>query len=116
MNIKSHVKLGDTVLVLTGKDAGKKGKVLKVLPKDGKVLVEGVNIRKMHKKPRGANQQGGIIEQASFIHLSNVMLICDNCKQPTRVGKKFLDDGSKARVCKKCNEIIEVISSKAKEE
>ena len=116
MNIKSHVKVGDTVLVLTGKDEGKKGKVLEVLPKDGKVLVEDVNVRKKHKKPRGANQQGGIIEQASHIHLSNVMLVCQSCKQPTRVGKRLLDDGSKARVCKKCDEIIDIISSKGKKE
>ena len=116
MNIKSHVKLGDTVLVLTGKDAGSKGKVLDVLPRDGKVLVENVNVRTKHKKPRGANQQGGIIEQASYIHLSNVMLVCQNCKQPTRVGKKFLDDGSKARVCKKCGEVIDIINSKGKKE
>lgn len=116
MNIKSHVKLGDTVLVLTGKDKGSKGKVLDVLPKDGKVLVENVNVRKKHKKPRGANQQGGIVEQPCFIHLSNVMLVCPNCKLPTRVGKKFLEDGTKARVCKKCDEVIDVISSKAKKE
>lgn len=113
---KSHVKTGDTVLVITGKDVGKTGKVLEVLPKDEKVLVEGVNIVNKHQKPRGANQQGGIIEQENFIHISNVMYFCQNCKQPTKVGKKFLDDGKKARVCKKCNEVIDVITGKSNEE
>jgi large subunit ribosomal protein L24 len=115
VNIKSHVKTGDTVLVLTGKDAGKKGKVLDVLPKEGKVLVEGVNIRTIHKKPRGMNQEGGRIEQPGHIHISNVMLICQNCKQPTRIGRKYLDDGSKVRYCKKCSEIIDNISKGKKD-
>ena len=116
MNIKSHVKKGDTVVVLTGKDKGEKGKVIGVRPKDHKVLVEGVNINKKHKKPRGMNQQGGIIEQENYIDLSNVMLVCGNCKKPTRVAKKFLDNGQKARVCKKCDEVIDIINSNSNEE
>jgi len=106
---KVHVKKGDTVLVLSGKDKGKKGKVLGVFPKDGMVLVEGVNMSTKHKKPRGRYQEGGIIHQESPINSSKVMLICERCKSPTKVGKKIFENGQKARVCKKCNEIIDII-------
>ena len=106
---KVHVKKGDTVLVLSGKDKGKKGKVLGVFPKDGKVLVEGVNMSTKHKKPRGRYQEGGISHQESPIYSSKGMLICERCKSPTKVGKKILENGQKARVCKKCNEIIDII-------
>jgi len=106
---KVHVKKGDTVLVLSGKDKGKKGKVLGVFPKDGMVLVEGVNMSTKHKKPRGRYQEGGIIHQESPINSSKVMLICERCKSPTKIGKSILENGQKARVCKKCNEIIDII-------
>lgn len=111
---KIHVKKGDTVIVLSGEDKGKKGKILKVIPSSGKVIVEGVNMSKKHRKPRSVNQQGGIIEQESPISSSKVMLICSKCKQPTKVGKLILEDGQKARVCKKCNEIIDMVKEAAK--
>ena len=106
---KIHVKSGDTVYVLSGKDKGKKGKVLKVFPDSRMVLVEGVNMTTKHKKPRSRTQQGGIIHQESPIFCSKVMLVCEKCKTPTRVGKKILEDGKKARVCKKCDEIIDIV-------
>lgn len=115
MAFKIHVKTGDMVYILSGKDRGKKGKVIKVLPREGKVLVEGINMSTKHMKPTKRYQQGGIIKQESPISSSNVMLICDKCKNPTKVAKKVFEDGQKARVCKKCNEIIDVVKE-AKEE
>ena len=107
---KMHVKKGDKVVVLSGKDARKEGKILKVFPKESKVLVEGVNIVTKHVKPRSAYQQGGIIKQEAPIHSSNVMLICEKCGKPSRTGRKILENGEKVRVCKKCKEIIDTIS------
>jgi len=111
---KVHVKKGDTVYVLTGKDKGKKGKVLAVNPEDSTVIVEGVNITTKHKKPRSRYQQGGIVHQESPIHSSNVMLVCDKCKAPTKVARQISATGEKTRVCKRCKETIDVIK-KAKE-
>ncbi len=110
-----HVKKGDTVYVLSGKDKGKKGKVLSVNPDDKMVLVEGVNMTTKHKKARTRYQQGGIIHQESAINSAKVMLICDKCKTPTKVGKTISADGEKSRVCKKCGEMIDIIM-KAKED
>ncbi len=109
MNNKVHVKKGDTVIVLNGKDESKKGKVLAVYPENSRVLVEGINMSTKHKKPRSQTQQGGIIHQESPIHSSKVMLVCPRCGKPTRVGKKILETGEKDRVCKKCNEAIDTI-------
>lgn len=107
MAAKVHVKKGDTVLVITGKDAGKKGKVLTVFPEKQRVIVEGVNVVKRHTKPNKKMPQGGIVEKEAPIASSNVMLYCTKCNKPTRVGHKFLDDGKKVRVCKKCGEVID---------
>jgi len=106
---KVHVKTGDLVYVLTGKDKGKRGKVIKVFPDKGRVTVENVNIVKRHTKPRKADQQGGIIEKEAPIHSSNVMLVCPRCDKPTKIGKQILENGQKVRVCKKCKEVIDVI-------
>lgn len=108
---KLHVKKGDTVFVLNGKDGGKKGKVLDVDSNEHKVLVEGVNIVTKHVKPKSGKsmKQGGVIHQEALIHADKVMLICGKCGKPTKVGKKLMDDGKKARVCKKCGEIIDMI-------
>ena len=106
---KIHVKKGDTVYVLSGKDKKKEGKVLGVFPDKGMVLVEGVNVSTKHKKPRNAYQQGGIIHQERPVYSSKVMLVCDKCKSPTKVGKKILGNGQKSRICKKCGEIIDII-------
>ena len=101
---KLHVKTGDTVVLLTGdeKFRGKKGKVLEVSPKEGKVIVEGINMVKKHVKPRKAGDPSGIIETESAIYACKVQVVCPKCNKPTRVGAKINEDGSKDRVCKKC--------------
>ena len=104
---KVHVRKGDTVLVLSGKSEGKKGKVISVLPKKERVVVEGLNKVKRHTKPSQTMPQGGIVEKEAPMHSSNVMLICNKCSKPTRIGKRVLDDGKKVRACKKCGEVIE---------
>lgn len=101
-NKKLHVKTNDTVFVLTGKDKGKQGKVLRANPEAGRVIVEGVNIVTKHQKPRGAGMQGGIVKMEAAINASNVLPVCAKCSKPTRVGHKIVDGGRKARVCKKC--------------
>ncbi len=106
---KVHVKKGDLVFVLSGKDRGKKGKVLSVIPSKSMVLVEGVNMSVKHVKPRNQYQQGGIINQESPIKSDKVMLVCDKCGKPTKVGKLILENGQKARKCKKCGEIIDIV-------
>jgi len=109
---KVHVKKEDTVLVLSGKDRGKKGKVLSVNPSTNQVIVEGVNMATKHKKPKGRYEQGGIVHQEAPVNGSNVMLVCDKCGKPTKVAKTILDNGQKARTCKNCNEIIEIVLTK----
>lgn len=101
-----HVKTGDTVKVITGKDKGKTGTVLAAFPKKDRVLVEGVNIVKKHSKPSQDNPQGGIISQEAAIHVSNVMVIDPKTKEPTRVGYKEID-GKKVRVAKKSGEALD---------
>ncbi|MGI6316722.1 MAG: 50S ribosomal protein L24 [Christensenellales bacterium] len=101
---KLHVKKNDTVVVLSGKDAGKRGKVLSAKPALGKIIVEGVNIITKHVKPRSAQQPGGRIEQAAPIYACKVMTVCPHCDKPTRPAKKISDDGVKFRVCKHCGE------------
>lgn len=103
---KIHVRKGDTVLVLTGKNAGKRGKVLAVEPAKSRLIVEGVNVVKRHTKPTQRMPQGGIVEKEAPVHSSNVMLVCNKCNSPTRIAKKILDDGKKVRVCKKCGETL----------
>ncbi|GAB5046896.1 50S ribosomal protein L24 [Thermodesulfovibrio sp. TK110] len=102
-----RIKKGDTVLVLSGKDKDKKGRVLRVIPRDEKVVVEGVNIVKKHQKPSRKYPQGGIIEREHPIHISKAMLICPKCDKPTRIGARILEDGRKVRICKKCKEVID---------
>ena len=104
---KLHVKKGDVVMVVSGKDASTKGKVMTVFPKTGKIIVEGVSVATHHIKPRGMGQAGGRIEKETPIYASKVMLYCDHCKKPTRIGHRFLDDGKKVRVCKKCGETLD---------
>ena len=102
-----HVKTGDTVIVISGKDKAKTGKVLKVIPKTGKVIVEGVNMLTRHVKPQGPAQPGGIIKQEGAINSSKVMYYCNKDKKGVKVGHKFLDDGKKVRVCRKCGEVLD---------
>lgn len=106
MNKKLHIKKNDNVIVLSGKDKGKKGKVLTVIPKSGKVIVEGVAMATKHKKPRMQGEVGGIIHQETPIYACKVMHICPKCQQPTRIGRRTLENGENVRICKKCGEII----------
>lgn len=99
------IKKKDIVVVISGKDKGKKGEVIKVLPEEDKIIVSRVNIVKKHVRPTQTDP-GGIREIEKPIHISKVKLICPKCNQPTRVGFKFLPDGSKVRYCKKCQEMI----------
>ena len=99
---KMHVKKGDKVVVLSGKDKGKEGEILRAKPAEGKVIVEGVAMVTKAVRPNAQTQQGGIIEQEAAIDASNVMLICPSCGKPTRVGHGVNDEGKKVRVCKKC--------------
>jgi large subunit ribosomal protein L24 len=103
---KVHVRKGDTALVIAGKNAGKKGKVLMVVPDKSRVVVEGVNVVKRHTRPNQKLPQGGIMQKESPIHSSNVMLFCSKCNNPTRISKKILDNGEKIRICKKCGESL----------
>lgn len=107
MKVKTHIKKDDKVKVIAGKDNGKIGKVLKVIRKDNRVIVENINKVKRHVKPSMQNRQGGIIEKEAPIHLSNVMLMCNHCMKPVRVKSKDLEDGKKVRVCGACNENID---------
>ena len=102
--MKLHVKAKDQVIVIAGKDKGKKGSVVTAFPKTGKVIVEGVNIVTKHQKPRGQGMQGGIIEQEAAIPACKVMLVCPKCKKPTRIAHKFTEGekARKVRICKKC--------------
>lgn len=101
-----RIKKGDEVEVIAGKDVGKRGEVLSVDRENDRVMVEGINIVYRHTKPSREMQQGGIIENEAPIHVSNVQLVCPSCGETTRIGADFLDDGTKVRVCKACDEII----------
>lgn len=101
------IRKNDTVLVIAGKDKGKKGKVRKSIPQEQKVVVEGVNMIKRHSRARRAARQAGIIEMEAPLHVSNVMFICGKCNKPSRIGFRFLDDGRKVRVCRSCGEVID---------
>ena len=101
--MKLHVKKNDTVMVVSGKDKGKVGEVLAVMPKTGKVIVKDVNIVSKHEKPSKSNMQGGIIKTEAPIYSSKVMLYCKSCKTVTRISNKIKEDGTKVRVCKKCS-------------
>ena len=101
---KLHVKKDDTVVVLSGKDKGKQGKVLEVSPKEQKVIVDHINMVTKHVKPRKMGDPGGIVKAEGAMYACKVQLVCPKCGKPTRAGHKLLADGSKVRVCKKCGE------------
>ncbi|WP_341479097.1 50S ribosomal protein L24 [Heliobacterium chlorum] len=105
--VKVHVKKGDLVQVISGKDAGKKGKVLQVIPDKHRVVVEKINLVKRHTKPTQANPQGGIIEKEAPLDASNVMIFCSKCDRPVRIAKKFLENGEKVRICRICGEVLD---------
>jgi large subunit ribosomal protein L24 len=104
---KNFLKVNDQVEVISGKDKGRVGKILRIYNKTDKALIERVNMIKRHTKPTAAGQQGQIIEKEAPIHVSNVMLVCPKCTETTRIGKKTLDDSSKVRVCRKCSESVD---------
>lgn len=101
------IRKNDTVLVITGRDKGKKGKVRLVYPKDERLLVEGINMVKKHMRSAGEASPGGIIEREASIAVANVMLICNKCNKPTRIGFRFLKDDRKVRICRVCQEVID---------
>jgi large subunit ribosomal protein L24 len=102
-----HIRRGDTVLVLTGKDRGLRGKVVRALPKENRAVVEGVNKVKRHQKPTPANPQGGIITREAPIHASNLMLVCPHCHKPTRIGHRVDEQGNRTRACKRCGAVVD---------
>ncbi len=101
------IKKNDKVIVISGKEKGKIGTILKVDSEKQRAVVEKVNMVKRHARPGGKRAQGGIIEKEAPLHISNLMLVCGKCAEPTRVGKRILEDGSKVRVCKKCSELLD---------
>ena len=103
---KMNVKKGDNVMILSGKDRGKTGKVLEVSPKERKIIIEGRNMVTKHVKPRKAGQQGGIVKAEGAMYASKVMVVCSKCGKPTRVGHLINGDGSKVRVCRHCGEAL----------
>ena len=101
------VKKNDTVLVIAGREKGKKGRVLSVYPSKGRLLIEKINMIRKHMKPTRKYAQGGIIEKEAPLHISNIMLICPKCNKPTRISNTQLQDGRKVRMCKKCREVMD---------
>jgi large subunit ribosomal protein L24 len=101
------IRKNDNVLVIAGKDKGKKGKVRYAFPEENKVMVEGVSMIKKHSKARGQVKQAGIIEREAPIDVADVMYVCGKCNKPTRIGYRILQDGRKARICRACGEVIE---------
>ena len=103
---KVHVKTGDTVVVLSGKERGKRGKIIAVSPKEGKVIIEGVNMVSKHVKPKKMGEAGGIIKAEGAIYASKVQLVCPSCDKATRIAHKISEDGKKQRICKKCGKTL----------
>jgi large subunit ribosomal protein L24 len=102
-----QIRKNDSVIVIGGKERGKTGKVLRVMPEKDAVIIERLNMVKRHSKPRGPQQPGGIVEKEAAIHASNVMILCDKCNAPVRIGHKILADGKKIRICRSCNEALD---------
>jgi len=106
--LATPIRRNDNVVVITGKDRGKRGRVLKVVPEKNRLVVEGVNIIKRHTKPNPQRQiKGGVVEREAALHASNVQIVCPECGKPTRLGKKILGDGRKVRVCRKCEGVVD---------
>jgi large subunit ribosomal protein L24 len=102
------IRKNDNVVVITGRDRGKRGRVLRVVPDKTRVVVEGVNFVKRHTRPNPQrNIKGGIVEREASLHVSNVQLVCPECSEPTRIGRRLLDDGRRVRYCRKCNGVVD---------
>jgi large subunit ribosomal protein L24 len=107
-SLQTPIRRNDTVLVTTGKDRGKRGRVLKVLPEKNRVIVEGINFIKRHTRPNpGKNIKGGIVQREASLHASNVQLVCPECGVQTRIGHRILGDGRKVRICRKCDGVVD---------
>ena len=106
--LATPIRKNDSVVVTTGKDRGKRGRVLKVLPEKNRVVVEGVNFIKRHTKPNPQRQiKGGLVEREASLHASNVQILCPECGAPTRIGRRVLEDGRKVRICRKCEGVVD---------
>lgn len=105
--MRARIRKNDTVMVITGRERGKTGKVMRVLPDSGRAIVERLNLVKRHTKATGPQTPSGIVEKEAGIHLSNLMVMCDKCNAPTRLGKRVLDDGGRVRVCRRCGEQLD---------
>ncbi len=101
------IRKNDQVLVIAGKDKGKKGKIRFAYPRENRVIIEGVNLQKKNTKARGETRQAGIIEREAPMDASNVMLLCPKCNKPARIGERVLDDGKHVRVCRACQEVLD---------
>ncbi len=104
---KNYLKKNDLVVVTNGREKGKSGRILKVFPEKQKVLIEKINFIKRHSRPHGQQKRGGILEKEAPLHISNVMLLCEKCNKPVRIGYRTLEGGKKARYCKKCGELFD---------
>ncbi len=106
--LATPIRKNDTVVVISGRDRGKRGRVLRIIPTKNRLIVEGVNLIKRHTRPNPAKQvKGGIVEREASLDASNVQLVCQECNTPTRIGHKLLDDGRKVRICRKCEGVID---------
>ena len=106
--LQTPIRKNDNVVVTSGKDRGKRGRVLRVLPDKNRLVIEGVNFVKKHTKPNPSqNVKGGIMEREAPLHASNVQLVCPECGAPTRVGRRLLEDGRKVRICRKCEGVVD---------
>lgn len=105
--MRARIKKNDTVMVIAGRERGKTGKVLRVIPDKDRALIEQLNMVKRHQKARGPQSASGIVEKEAPVHLSNVMIMCDKCNAPVRMGKRALDDGRSVRVCRRCGEQLD---------
>jgi len=105
--MRARIKKNDNVMVITGRERGKTGKVLRVLPAKERALVERLNLVKRHQKARGPQSASGIVEKEAAIHLSNLMIMCDKCNAPVRMGKRLLEDGRSVRVCRRCGDQLD---------
>jgi len=104
---KLHIKKNDLVMVMNGKEKGKSGRILRVLPEKEKVIIEKINFIKRHSRPQGQQKRGGIIEKEAPLHISNVMLLCEKCNKPVRIGHRLIEGNKKVRFCRKCSEIFD---------
>ena len=105
--MRARIKKNDTVMVIAGRERGKTGKVLRVIPDKDRALIEQLNMVKRHQKARGPQSASGIVEKEAPVHLSNLMIMCDKCNAPVRMGKRALDDGRSVRVCRRCGEQLD---------